>query len=147
MTCSILPMEIFYVISPKLEELPDSNFASGMCLWPCIMTHAKFHFNRLMLTLMFGIWASEPPWAWRTTEKAALQKVTDSALAVGRVALGWKRGHPKDLSMNKTVCKSCLSTLIFSMSFTCLTLALLSQKSSFKRLLLFVTCRLNDLHV
>ena len=24
-----------------------------------IMTHAKFHFNRLMLTLIFGIWASE----------------------------------------------------------------------------------------
>ena len=26
-----------------------------------IMTHAKFHFNRLMLTLTFGIRASEPP--------------------------------------------------------------------------------------
>ena len=26
-----------------------------------IMTHAKFHFNRLMLTLIFGIRASEPP--------------------------------------------------------------------------------------
>ena len=26
-----------------------------------IMIHAKFHFNRLMLTLIFGIWASEPP--------------------------------------------------------------------------------------
>ena len=26
-----------------------------------IMTHAKFHFNQLMLTLIFGIWASEPP--------------------------------------------------------------------------------------
>ena len=26
-----------------------------------IMTHAKFHFNPLMLTLIFGIWASEPP--------------------------------------------------------------------------------------
>ena len=25
-----------------------------------IMSHAKFHFNRLMLTLIFGIWASEP---------------------------------------------------------------------------------------
>ena len=24
-----------------------------------IMAHAKFHFNRLMLTLIFGIWASE----------------------------------------------------------------------------------------
>ena len=26
-----------------------------------IMTRAKFHFNRLMLTLIFGIQASEPP--------------------------------------------------------------------------------------
>ena len=26
-----------------------------------IMTFAKFYFNRLMLTLIFGIWASEPP--------------------------------------------------------------------------------------
>ena len=26
-----------------------------------IMTHAKFHFNQLMLTLIFGIRASEPP--------------------------------------------------------------------------------------
>ena len=25
-----------------------------------IMTHAKFHFNHLMLALIFGIWASEP---------------------------------------------------------------------------------------
>ena len=26
-----------------------------------IMTHAKFHFNWLMLISIFGIWASEPP--------------------------------------------------------------------------------------
>ena len=26
-----------------------------------IMTHAKFHFNWLMLTSIFGIYASEPP--------------------------------------------------------------------------------------
>ena len=26
-----------------------------------IMTHAKFHFNWLMFTSIFGIWASEPP--------------------------------------------------------------------------------------
>ena len=26
-----------------------------------IITHAKFHFNRLMVTLIFGIKASEPP--------------------------------------------------------------------------------------
>ena len=26
-----------------------------------IMTRAKFHVNRVMLSLIFGIWASEPP--------------------------------------------------------------------------------------
>ena len=40
-----------------------------------IMTHIKFHFNWLMLTLIFGIWASEPPRAWRTTEKAGPDRV------------------------------------------------------------------------
>ena len=41
-----------------------------------IMTYAKFHFNWLMLTLIFGIWASEPPpRAWRTTEKAGPDRV------------------------------------------------------------------------
>ena len=41
-----------------------------------IMTYAKFHFNWSMLTLIFGIWASEPspsP-AWQTTEMAGLDK-------------------------------------------------------------------------
>ena len=28
-----------------------------------------------MLTLIFAIWASEPPWAWRTTEKAGPDRV------------------------------------------------------------------------
>ena len=44
-----------------------------------IMTHAKFHFNRLMLTLILGIRASEarppPPGAWPTTEKAGPDRV------------------------------------------------------------------------
>ena len=41
-----------------------------------IMTRAKFHFNRLMLTLIFGVWASElPPRAWRATEKAGPDRV------------------------------------------------------------------------
>ena len=40
-----------------------------------IVTHAKFNFNWLMLTLIFGIWASEPPRAWRTTEKAGPDRV------------------------------------------------------------------------
>ena len=45
-----------------------------------IMTHAKFHFNWLMLTLIFGIWASEPPRAWRTTEKAGPDRVNEVAV-------------------------------------------------------------------
>ena len=41
-----------------------------------IMILAKFNFNWLMLTLIFGIWASEPPpRAWRTTEKAGPDRV------------------------------------------------------------------------
>ena len=42
-----------------------------------ITTLAKFHFNQLMLTLIFGIRASEPPppRAWRTTEKAGPDRV------------------------------------------------------------------------
>ena len=39
------------------------------------MTYAKFNFNQLMLSLIFGIWASEPPRAWRTTEKAGPDRV------------------------------------------------------------------------
>ena len=38
-----------------------------------IMPHAKFHFNRLMLTLIFGIRASEPPPP--RTEKAGPDRV------------------------------------------------------------------------
>ena len=40
-----------------------------------IMTHAKFHFDRLMLTLIFGIWASEPPPGLGMTEKARPDRV------------------------------------------------------------------------
>ena len=42
-----------------------------------IMTHAKFHFNWLMLTSISGIWASERGGAraWRTTEKAGPDRV------------------------------------------------------------------------
>ena len=54
----------------KLEELPNSNFA-----FMIIMTHAKFQFNRLMLTLIFGIWAFDPYRALRTTEKARPNRV------------------------------------------------------------------------
>ena len=42
-----------------------------------IMTHAKFHFDGLKLTMIFGIRSSEPPppQAWRTTEKAGPDRV------------------------------------------------------------------------
>ena len=41
-----------------------------------IMTHAKFHFSWLMLTLIFGVWASEVPLpVWRTTLKAGPDRV------------------------------------------------------------------------
>ena len=50
-----------------------------------IMTHAKFHFNWLMLTLIFGIWASEPPRAWRTTEKAGPDRVKIMIIQVVQV--------------------------------------------------------------
>ena len=45
-----------------------------------IMTRAKFHFNQMMLTLIFGVWASEPPpppQAWRATEKAGPDRVKE----------------------------------------------------------------------
>ena len=44
-----------------------------------IITHEKFYFNQLMLTLLFGIWTSELPppslQAWQTTEKARPDRV------------------------------------------------------------------------
>ena len=44
-----------------------------------IMTHAKFHFNRLVLTLSFFIRASESPCrVWRMTEKAGPDRVNRS---------------------------------------------------------------------
>ena len=40
-----------------------------------VVTHAKFHFSWLMLTLIFSIQASELPQAWRMTEKARPDRV------------------------------------------------------------------------
>ena len=40
-----------------------------------IMTHAKFHFNRLMSALISGIWFSEPPGACQMTEKVRPDRV------------------------------------------------------------------------
>ena len=47
-----------------------------------IMTHAKVHFNRLMLTLIFSIRAFESPRAWRTTEKAGPSKVKERSKTI-----------------------------------------------------------------
>ena len=43
-----------------------------------IMTHTKFHFNQLVLTLIFGIQASEPLRAWPMTEEAWPDSVNGS---------------------------------------------------------------------
>ena len=40
-----------------------------------IMTHAKFHFNRLMLTLIFGIRAFEPPWPGELLKRPGLKRL------------------------------------------------------------------------
>ena len=41
-----------------------------------VMTRAKFYFNYLMVIMIFGILASEPPSrAWRTTEMAGPDRV------------------------------------------------------------------------
>ena len=47
------------VISPKLDKLPDSNFCNRHAFMAAIAL-AKVHLSRLMVTLIFGIWASEP---------------------------------------------------------------------------------------
>ena len=39
------------------------------------ITLPKFYFNRLMLTLIFGIWASEPSQAWQMIEKVGPDRV------------------------------------------------------------------------
>ena len=48
-----------------------------------ILTHAKFHFNRLMLTLIFGTRA------WRTTEKAAHDRVKDGHFELSTIKPFW----------------------------------------------------------
>ena len=59
-----------------------------------IMTHTKFHFNWLMLTLIFGIWASEPPRAWRTTEKAGPDRVKVSIVDFYRHVMILEKQRP-----------------------------------------------------
>ena len=50
------------------------------------MTHAKFHFNRLMLTLIFGIRASGSLLAWRTTEKSGPDRVNTGGYTLFQVS-------------------------------------------------------------
>ena len=46
--------------SPKLEELSAPKFCIRNAFM-AIMTHAKFDFNQFMLTLIFGVRASDSP--------------------------------------------------------------------------------------
>ena len=74
MTCSLLPREIMWRHISKTRRAIRFKFCIRNAFM-AIMTHAKFHFNWLMLTLIFGIWASESPQAWRMTEKAGPDRV------------------------------------------------------------------------
>ena len=53
-----------------------------------IVTHAKFHFNRLMITFTFGIRACDPK-ARRTTEKAGRDTIKPST----SVRMGMRGGY------------------------------------------------------
>ena len=59
MTCSLLPREIFRRHISKTRRAISLKFCMRNAFID-IMTHETFHFNRLMLALIFGIWASEP---------------------------------------------------------------------------------------
>ena len=68
MTRSLIPREILWRHISKTRRAIRLKFCIRNAFM-AIMTYTKFHFNWLMLTLIFGIWASEPR-ACRTTEKA-----------------------------------------------------------------------------
>ena len=78
MTCSLVPREILWHHISKTRRAISLKVCMRNAFMD-IMTHPKFHFNQLMLTLTSGIRASEPPPppppAWRTTEKAGPDKV------------------------------------------------------------------------
>ena len=60
MTISLLQTEICDVISPKLVKATRPK----LCIrhaFMAVMTHVKFCSNKLMVTLIFGVRASEPP--------------------------------------------------------------------------------------
>ena len=83
-----------------------------------IMTHTKFHSNRLMLTLVFGIWASEPPpppppRAWRSTDKTGPDRVKQrqavSKLRISGHKLQIELGgyHKASLELRERKCPFC----------------------------------------
>ena len=87
MTRSVLPREILWRHISKTKRAISLKFCIRNAFMD-IMTHAKFYFNRLMLTLIFVIRASEPPpRAWRTTEKAGLDRVKISCVSISEIAL------------------------------------------------------------
>ena len=78
MTRSLLPREILWCHISKTKRAINLTVCIRNAVMD-IMTHAKYYFNRPMLTLIFAIWASEPPRAWRTTEKAGPDRVNSVA--------------------------------------------------------------------
>ena len=61
-----------------------------------IMTHAKFHFNRLMFTLILASGPLSRPQAWRKTEKAGPDRVKPGLHIIGRIVGMCLRPCPKE---------------------------------------------------
>ena len=59
MTCSLLPRETLWRYISNTRRAIKLKFCMRNAFMD-VMVHAKFHFNRLMLILILGIWASEP---------------------------------------------------------------------------------------
>ena len=55
---------------------------------------------------------------FKMAKTACKFKRTNSTLVVHKMALGRRRGHPKELSVNKTVCYSSRNMFIFSVPST-----------------------------
>ena len=66
-----------------------------------IMTDAKFHFNWLMLTLIFGIWASEPPRPGERVKRPGLIGLKENFKFV---ILQSKQNKPKVVPIIKCTC-------------------------------------------
>ena len=68
-------------MSPKLEKLPDSNFASGMLYG--YNDSCKVSFQSVDVNLDFWHLSLCPPPAWRTTEKAGPDRVKSDNFSAG----------------------------------------------------------------